>query len=242
MSVPHRVLYPAGWRLSQTVSEVKSGGRTGLPSLEKTYLASESGRRLPDGADGFVMIPKLSALARHDSAQEGLSTSLYRRAFQVLLRELSARAQSIGWEVDNYIDHDDGAHLKLREMTSEAFRRLEIVRGEAFVVPVQLGLRFGGMAPGDVVENLPPGQFPLDPVSVGWIVYSEMLAFASMPSATPTLYIDCPGAMYAPQENGKFLDTPRIEVDFVRRLIRFDWNWQARARRCHGTATFWGPV
>lgn len=241
--IDHDVRYPPTWRLPTTAQGLRVStyfSLRGIEGIEPTSLILPD--RLPacpEGGEGFVAIPQPEILADQSSVR-GLARSSYQRAYLFALQRLQEIAGPLGWRVHDYLSHEDGLDY-YADTVGDAYARMKEHDGPVAIFPVQMGLLYAGMSPVDVRAALTSNvQFPLDPMTVAWILGANFVQIHNALDAHPaTMYVDCPGGKYAPMSGAKRLDTPRFEIDFARRMIRIDWNFEIRSRHCHGSATGW---
>lgn len=231
-----RLVYPPGWWLVEPAYQMLALQHDRLSADEtRQFSALVQAIPKPTWADGYAVVPKHSVLARHPLVRD-LDVGIYGRALTLVITLLTRVAEEYGWVVVSYVDKLTAKNLVLRPRTAEVFARLEQKPGFLTVFPVQMGAVHIGLSPVAAIERMDVKEFPLDPVTVGWILYAHFVKLIHS-VVRPSLWIDCPGACYAPQDNAKFLDTPRWEVDPGNKLLLLDWNWESRARHRHGTAT-----
>ncbi len=240
----HDVRYPPTWRLPTTAQGLRASTRfsfRGIEGIESTSLILPD--RLPacpEGGEGFVAIPQPEILADQSSVRNIPDRTSYQRAYLFALQRFREIAEPLGWCVHDYLSHEEGLDY-YADTVGVAYTRMKERDGPVAIFPVQMGLLYAGMSPVDVRAALiPKVQFPLDPMTVAWILGANFVQIHNALDAHPaTMYVDCPGGMYAPTSGARHLDTPRFEIDFARRMIRIDWNFEIRSRHCHGSATGW---
>ncbi|GEM_PF-6980040 len=131
--------------------------------------------------------------------------------------------------------------MRLSERTYQACAGRKWIRG-----PFQLGRRWGGFAAEEVtdaiIEHVIKDEIGLDPASVLYILTMSVMEYGV--EALQTMSIDCPGAEYDPEGEGKFSDCPRWNIatdrsDDDEAFFFLDWNGRAslQARAHSGPAT-----
>lgn len=220
--------YPQGFKVLRIERQIdRLGTFMGIEPIQP-YLDNPRFTKLPPGAEGWVVVPRLRSL-HCPEPQRNLLPALN----NVLERlALSHAWQSRGVTIENNLR--DGLlrakapHLRTRFNT-------HWVSDDLRAFPAQLGKRFDNktVSPRRAEVLFDENEFGLDVVTGLSIVVTHWDLLKG-----GTMRIDCPGSEYAPDGNpNKCTDTPRIDI--AHGVIVLDWNWNQRARGLHGPASGW---
>ncbi len=196
----------------------------GLPGL----------RPLPDGWDGTVLLPARSFADLDEPAR--------------LLEEAIAacRGQLADMSLDLAIDCElDAGHYGLIP-ERDRIARFDGNPGELVPVHFDLGGTNVGRSTDEMRAELLGSAGPkrlLDPAAALLLLTPFLwhLRLASLtPGRLPVMLVECAGARYSPDGNGKFNDVPRWDVyppvGDRRGLVFLNWNWSRRKRPAQGVA------
>ncbi|MBU2509529.1 MAG: hypothetical protein ABH820_00050 [Patescibacteria group bacterium] len=191
--------------------------------------AAENGRSLvlSEGMDGLVVIPKMSAVARLEQRHKDWPD--FNRAMFYLLGVMKA-ARS------DFYDYTGGKvgpnRLRLHEPTVKVIQKLEAdIPGDVLVIPVQTGLLHRGKSPRRARVRFQFNEFGLDSFSVGCI----LLTHPDRLKDSKGLWIDCPGAEFAPTAGSDFSPVPCwLWHDGE---LGFHWFWHDSVHECYGSAS-----
>ncbi len=196
----------------------------GLPGL----------RPLPDGWDGTVLLPAWSIPDLDDPAR--------------LLAEaiVSCRGQLADMSLDVAIDCAlDAEHYCLIPERNRV-ARFDGGPGELVPVHFDLGGTNVGRSTDEMREALIGSDGPtrlLEPAAALLLLTQFLwhLRLASLtPGRLPVMLVECAGARYSPNGNGRFDDVPRWDVyppvGDRRGLAFLNWNWSRRSRPAQGVA------
>ncbi len=174
--------YPAGWQL-KPVSEQLTVLCASLPSLESALDVPAS---LPEGAEGWLVMPKPGSIAKS-----------YNEALERLLsinnsgktRFVNIREGKLGREF-----------LRLTERTEQVIAESERgTPGDFMVLAVQSGARHQARSVMQVRESFIETEYGLGPFEVA----SLLVTHPERLTGYTDLGIDCPGCTYALTANGE---------------------------------------
>lgn len=174
--------YPDGWGL-RPVQEQLAVLAGFFPQLNWAASVPAS---LPEGAEGWLVVPKPSRIA--ESYCEALE-----RVISCLARSGPAFSNSRDGKLDS-------EYLRLTERTRQALDQLEgSTPGDYLVLAVQCGLRYRPSSVSDARHMLRGHEFGLGPFEVA----SLLLTHPERLSDYEHLGIDCPGCTYAPDADAQ---------------------------------------
>jgi len=197
--------YPEGFRIRSVEKQVER-----LLSLEPfknfdaTHVEELAGGELPDGAEGWAVIPKPV------KAEKG-----YYGALELILRLLAADRKFQNW-IEGKLS---GKHLLLTEKTSDAHAKLDKQPGDFWVFPFQFGLRHRG-------RSVRRARILFSDSEFGLGAYEAAVLLITHPdriTGPGQLYVDCAGVEYAPSADGDFFaclcfgwsyDYERLELNY----------------------------
>lgn len=184
--MPVSYCYPEGWGLKPVDEQLRLLGQR-FPGLE---LHAEAPSALPEGAEGWLLVPKPSRVAGsyHEALQRVLAMPPRQGAAFVTSQE-----GKLGPE-----------HLRLTPKTTEALDRLERATPWDFLMlAVQCGLTYCSRSSTQVRRGFREGEFGLGPFEVACLLLTHPERLADYEH----LGIDCPGCEYSPVAGGEFNGT-----------------------------------
>lgn len=129
------------------------------------------------------------------------------------------------WKPLNYLEHP-ASWYRLKQGVASALKELEDAYPKDAFFLVQAGDDFHlNKSPAHTLGTLRQAEFALDLLS-GLAMAMVCLGLELLPSHQFHLY--CPGGEYDPRGGNKWSDTPRIDIEYGR--ARLDWNWETRGR------------
>jgi len=175
--------YPAGWRLKEIEQQFMIL-RDFFPGLE---LKAEIPASLPEGAEGWLLVPKPSRIANN-----------YNEALQKLL-SLDTGVQP------TFLNLREGKlsieHLQMVEDTNQILDRLEqSTPGDYLILAVQCGQQHRAKSVLQVRRTFKENEYGLGPFEIA----SLLITHPDRLSDYEHLAIDCPGCEYTTSSDGDF--------------------------------------
>lgn len=184
--MPAAYCYPEGWRLKPVDEQLQLLSQR-FPGLA---LHAEVPPALPDGAEGWLLVPKPSRVA-----------GSYHEALQKVLAMPPEQGAAFVTSQEGKLGPD---HLRLTSRTSEALDRLErSTQWDILILAVQCGLTYCSRSSDDVRGGFRQGEFGLGPYEVACLLLTHPERLADFEH----LGIDCPGCEYTPDAGGDFDNT-----------------------------------
>ncbi len=174
--------YPTGWCLKAAEEQLAI-----LNSFFPNFaLEAEISASLPEGAEGWLLVPKPSKIA-----------NTYNEALQKLLSLIGARSAFF----DSYEGKLGTEYLRLLEKTEQVIDNLErSTPGDYLVLAIQCGLRYRAKSVSQARKTFKEKEYGLGPFEVA----SLLLTHPDRITDYEHLGIDCPGCEYAPNAGGDF--------------------------------------
>jgi|SRR5208337_2532792 len=176
-----------------------------FPGLDPgpALTCSKSLGELPEGAEGWFVIPKPEKVAK-----------TYGEALETALTHLAAQR---GGKFTNWRDGKLGPkYLRLTEKTQKALEALSATQsGDFLIIPAQFGIRHRGRSVRRAREVFVAKEFGLGPFETAIMLLTHPKRLARYEN----LFIDCPGAEYDYSAFGSFDRAPYF--DFCGGRLRF---------------------
>jgi hypothetical protein len=175
--------YPAGWCLKTTPEQMAILSRY-FPHLT---LEAESPASLPQEAEGWLLVPKPSAIA-----------NTYGQALEKLLSVLAGASST-------FYNMREGklgpGYLRLTEKTRQVLDKLErSTPGDYLVLAIQCGLQHRARSVSQARQTFKEKEYGLGPFEIA----TSLLTHPGRLSDYEHLGIDCPGCEYATSAEGDF--------------------------------------
>lgn len=219
--------YPEGFRIRSVQEQVKALQELDpFKNLDASHVSKLAGGKLPDGAEGWAVIPKY--LKMTESYHEALEFALHLLAADRKFRNrLATREGELTTEKD----------LRLAEKTGKAHAKLDEQPGDFWVFPFQFGLSHRGRSVRRARVLFTDNEFGLG-------AYEAAVLLLTHPNriiGPDQLYVDCAGVEYAPGVEY----VPDADGDFFARLYFFScsFNYGPLELNDHSTGFFgnqWG--
>jgi len=175
--------YPAGWKL-KTVKEQLAILDGFFPDLTFEATIPDS---LPDGAEGWLLVPKPSSIAKNYNEATEKLLSLMAEARTTFF---SSREGKLG-----------GNYLRLLEKTRRVLDDLErSTPGDYLVLAIQCGRQYRAKPVSQARNTFEGREYGLGPLEIA----SLLLTHPERLTDYEHLGIDCPGCEYAPDARGDF--------------------------------------
>ena len=183
--VESNIDYPEGFQIRSVAEQVERLTKE-FPNLDFSHAEELASGKLPEGAEGWGVIPKQSKIAEN-----------YHGAFD---KAIALLAEQHGEKFENW---REGAltekHLRLIEKTEKKLAKLEKeTPGDCLVIPFQFGKKWRGKSVRHAQIRFDDNEFGLGPYEVAIL----LLTHPGRIIGSGQLYIDCGGCEYNPNETG----------------------------------------
>lgn len=175
--------YPKGfWILS--VQEQVEALLKHFPDLDASYVTELASRDLPEGAEGWAVIPKLDKVG--ETYHDGLAK---------VLEILGEHQKFKNWREGEL----SSKHLQLTDKTKQSYRKLNEQPGDFWVFPFQFGKRWRGRSVRRARVCFGEAEFGLGSYEVAVLLLTHPARIQE-----GYLNIDCGGVEYSPSADGGF--------------------------------------
>lgn len=175
--------YPKGFRI-RSVSEQVEVLLKHFPNLDASHVEELVNVDLPEGAEGFAVIPKPDKVGKS-----------YKEALEMVLNLIAMDCKFNNWRQVEL----GKKYLKLNERTASAQAKLNDQLGDFWVFPFQFGIKHRGKS-----VRRARTVFRADEFGLG--AYEVAILLLTHPDRIQPgcLNIDCTGVEYAPDADGSF--------------------------------------
>lgn len=175
--------YPDGFRIRTVQEQVESLIRH-FPNLDASHVEELANGELPEGAEGWAVIPKFDKLGKN-----------YHQALETVLGLIAKDREFRNWRKGELT----GKHMKLSDKTAQSHVKLNEQPGHFWVVPFQFGIRHRGKSVRRARAVFTETEFGLGSyeVAVLLLTHPDRIQHGH-------LNIDCTGVEYAPSADGAF--------------------------------------
>jgi hypothetical protein len=178
--------YPKGSQVRSAIEQVKALlALKPFKKLDASHVEELASGELPEGADGWAVIPKLESLGKtyHKALQEALNLITKDRKFK-------------NWREGELTEK----HLRLTDKTAQAHAELNEQPGDFYVFPFQFGIKYRGRSVRRARVLFTETEFGLGAYEVAIL----LLTHPDRITDREQLYIDCAGVEYTPSASGVF--------------------------------------
>lgn len=224
--------YPEGYAPKDLAGQLAVLAKL-YPDFDISYVAAP--RRLPEGAELFQLVPKLSSVARANGIEDPYGTG-YGRCLEIMLGHLNASRK-----FHNYREGRLGPdRLRLLPSTRKVLEKLEAsVSGDFVVIPMQSGMLYRGSSARRSRWEIEHAESPEQWSLPAWVVGHHLLTHPERLSTGSELWLDCPGDEYFPDADGQFEDA--LDFGFRGGTLSVDYGWADDASDGYGAASGFLP-
>ncbi|MFZ5364999.1 MAG: hypothetical protein ACOZBH_02235 [Patescibacteria group bacterium] len=178
--------YPKRFRIRSVEEQVaKLLSLEPFQRFDPSHIKELAGGELPDGAEGWAVIPKPAKVAKS-----------YHAALELSLSLLAADPQFQNWRNGKLTEE----YLQLKEGTARAYDKLDAQPGDFWVFPFQFGMRHRGRSVRRVRVLFTESEFGLGAYEAAVL----LLTHPDRITGANQLYMDCAGIEYSPDAGGDF--------------------------------------
>lgn len=193
--------YPREYRLKPISEQVEMIAKKFKLDGTQAYEFIKSLPKLPDGAEGWFTIPKVSAVAKKHFSAITNPTEQYCEATKLLLDQLG--------ESRNFTNYRNGEiipeKLRVHSRTAGFLEELENQQqGDLLIIAAQYGMRHKGKSVRRARETFSSNEFGLGAFAVGCMTLIHPEHYVKWEQ----LHTDCPGDEFSPVADGVFSRSP----------------------------------
>jgi len=224
--------YPKEYKMKPIGEQVKFiAEKFGLDPTQALEFAKNL-PALPEGAEGWFAIPKISAIAKKYYSESLNPANHYCESVRLVHRKL-AKSRS-------FYNHREGqitmAQIRQHPRTQSFLEQLESEQqGDILILAVQYGIRHRGKSVRRARETFSGNEFGLGTFALGCMA----LVHPDRYVLWEELDTDCAGDEFAPDADGVFSDAPFF--NFHGDELRFGTSDVSNARACYGSASAFAP-
>ncbi|MCX6746430.1 MAG: hypothetical protein NTX00_05500 [Candidatus Parcubacteria bacterium] len=171
--------YPQGFRIRTVQKQLKVLIML-FPNLDASYVKELASGELPEGAEGWAVIPKPEKIGTHF----GTYHEVLEKVTKLIAKDR---------EFNNLLeDKLSERYLHLTEKTKQAHANLKKQTGDFWVFPFQFGKKWAGHSASNAKVHFADNEFGLGP-------YEEAILLLTHPdriTGSKHLYVDCAGCEY----------------------------------------------
>ena len=225
--------YPKEYKMKPIAEQAKTIAL--MFGLDPTYALefSKNLPTLPEGAEGWFAVPKVSSIAKKFFPAITDPAMQYCEAVKLVHKKLA--------EVRNFTNYRDGqitpSQLRVHARTADFLEQLELQQqGDILILAVQYGMRHRGKSVRRARETFAGNEFGLTSFALGCMVLVHPERFVCWKE----LDVDCSGDEFSPDANGSFSRSPFFDFGFVE--LRFGTFDVSYADDNFGAASAFVPV
>jgi len=175
--------YPNGFVI-RSVSEQVETLLKHFPNLDSSHVEELASGDLPEGAEGWAVIPKFDKLGK-----------TYHQALETVLSLIANDREFQNWREGELTEK----HMKINEKTAQSHEKLNEQPGDFWVVPFQFGIRHRG-------KSVRRARAVFTKFEFGLGAYEVAILLLTHPDRIQRNYlnIDCAGVEYTPSADGDF--------------------------------------
>ena len=201
--------YPQGYKGPKTIAEQARLIGTLLELEYATTLSFAEGQpQAPEGAEGWFVVPKISAVAKKHFPSITDPAQQYCEAILLAVKKL--KTMKYFERMYNWHDRDLSAEtFRQKERTLQMMARIEAAQseGDLFFVPAQLGLKHRGKSVEKAEKDFSEAEFGLGAFACLCIAMAHEQRFASVFE----LGMNCAGdEFFTPDRHGIFPKVPNL--------------------------------
>jgi len=198
-------------------------------SYARSFVANI--KKLPDGAEGWFAIPKVSAVAKKHFPAITNPAEQYCEAVKLVLTKLAESRSFTNYREGEIIPEKLRVHLRTAGFIEELENQQQ---GDILIIAVQYGMRHRGKSIRRARETFASNEFGLGSFALGCMALIHPERYVRWEE----LDTDCPGDEFSPDADGVFSKSP-IFIFYVR--LKFDTNGVSDANDNYGSASAFVP-
>ncbi len=175
--------YPKGFQIRSVAEQVETLCKH-FPNLDASHVQELASVELPEGAEGWAVIPKPEKVGK-----------TYHKALETILELIAKDREFNNWREGELTEK----HMKLTEKTALSHVKLNEQSGDFWVVPFQFGIKHRGKSVRRTRVVFTEAEFGLGVFEVAVLLLTHPDRIAS-----DCLNIDCAGVEYTPSADGDF--------------------------------------